>query len=165
MRCIPRGLALHPNKPGWLTCRHCRRHGNTSLEEEFTIQLQQLPLQVRLRLQPQAPPTPATDALPPPPPPRATPWPVWPRYASSSPWLHTPQRLPPLQGKGSAPTSSCCTTRFAQLLLLRPSQLALLPTSHGSMHSRTDRREERRPRSSSPDNGSSSTDESEAPPP
>ena len=24
MRCIPRGLCLHPGKPGWLTCRHCR---------------------------------------------------------------------------------------------------------------------------------------------
>ena len=27
MHCVPRGLALHPSKPGWLTCRHCRRNG------------------------------------------------------------------------------------------------------------------------------------------
>ena len=27
MRCIPRGLRLHPGKPGWLTCRHCRKNG------------------------------------------------------------------------------------------------------------------------------------------
>ena len=27
MRCIPRGMILHPSKPGWLSCRHCRRNG------------------------------------------------------------------------------------------------------------------------------------------
>ena len=26
MRCIPRGLILHPSKPGWLSCRHCTRN-------------------------------------------------------------------------------------------------------------------------------------------
>ena len=27
MRCIPRGLILHPTKPDWLSCRHCSRNG------------------------------------------------------------------------------------------------------------------------------------------
>ena len=27
MRCIPRGLILHPTKTGWLSCRHCSRNG------------------------------------------------------------------------------------------------------------------------------------------
>ncbi|OLQ02422.1 hypothetical protein AK812_SmicGene14747 [Symbiodinium microadriaticum] len=27
MRCIPRGMILHPTMPGWLSCRHCRRNG------------------------------------------------------------------------------------------------------------------------------------------
>ena len=31
MRCIPRGMILHPTMPGWLSCRHCRR-GNKLLE-------------------------------------------------------------------------------------------------------------------------------------
>ena len=44
MRRIPRGLALHPSKPGWLTCRHCRRHDTVLAREvEYTIQLQLLP--------------------------------------------------------------------------------------------------------------------------
>ena len=31
MRCIPRGMILHPTMPGWISCRHCRR-GNKLLE-------------------------------------------------------------------------------------------------------------------------------------
>ena len=27
MRCIPRGLILHPSKTGWLSCRHCSKNG------------------------------------------------------------------------------------------------------------------------------------------
>ena len=27
MRCIPRGLILHPSQPGWLSCRHCSKSG------------------------------------------------------------------------------------------------------------------------------------------
>ena len=27
MRCIPRGLILHPTKMGWLSCRHCSKNG------------------------------------------------------------------------------------------------------------------------------------------
>ena len=27
MRCIPRGLILHPTKVGWLSCRHCSKNG------------------------------------------------------------------------------------------------------------------------------------------
>ncbi|OLP94189.1 hypothetical protein AK812_SmicGene23832 [Symbiodinium microadriaticum] len=27
MRCIPRGLILHPTKTGWLSCRHCNKNG------------------------------------------------------------------------------------------------------------------------------------------
>ena len=27
MRCIPRGLILHPTKTGWLSCRHCSKNG------------------------------------------------------------------------------------------------------------------------------------------
>ena len=29
MRCIPRGLILHPSKPGWLSCRHCTRNSKS----------------------------------------------------------------------------------------------------------------------------------------
>ena len=32
MRCIPRGLILHPTKTGWLSCRHCCRNNNKFLE-------------------------------------------------------------------------------------------------------------------------------------
>ena len=31
MRCIPRGLILHPTKTGWLSCRHCKK-GDKFLE-------------------------------------------------------------------------------------------------------------------------------------
>ena len=33
MRCIPRGLILHPTKTGWLSCRHCSKNGKLTTSE------------------------------------------------------------------------------------------------------------------------------------
>ena len=108
MRCIPRGLILHPSKPGWLSCRHCTRNSkflefpnDIGVKHHFARGGAHNPSEPppppgnssAVTADAPAPPAPTQDA---PPPPAPSPSVARARFALGMPPL--PPGLPPLVG-------------------------------------------------------------------
>ncbi|OLQ07317.1 hypothetical protein AK812_SmicGene9322 [Symbiodinium microadriaticum] len=95
MRCIPRGLILHPTKMGWLSCRHCSKNGKF-LEFPNDIGVKHHFARGGAHNPADSPPPPGSSGHPPPSAPRAT-TPSTAEPRATSPAASPPAKAPPPQ--------------------------------------------------------------------
>ena len=131
MRCIPRGLILHPTKMGWLSCRHCSKNGKF-LEFPNDIGVKHHFARGGAHNPADPPPPPGSSGMapghPPPSAPRAT-TPSTAEPRATSPAASPPAKAPPPQ---LGPPPSPAPTHLPPL----PPPRLRLPTDGHSMLSR-----------------------------